>query len=139
MVNRVVETLADVPKQEERKLNMRLTSFEAKESKIKKELVQRLNTELLQGQMKLHAKVITAMWQRPTFAWASTSTAHACINAMLLKFAMSKDRQAALRRRKGLAGTKLGLDKDLMPTQQACKSELWPLFKEGKAVGKRAF
>jgi hypothetical protein len=41
--------------------------------------------------------------------------------------------------RKGLAGTKLGLDKDLMPAQQACKLELWPLFKEAKAASKRAF
>jgi hypothetical protein len=35
--------------------------------------------------------------------------------------------------------TKLGLDEDLTPTQQARKSELWPLFKEAKAAGKRAF
>ncbi len=40
---------------------------------------------------------------------------------------------------KGLAGTKLGLDEDLTPTQQARKSKLWPLFKEAKATGKRAF
>ncbi len=25
-----------------------------------------------------------------------------------------------------------------MPTQQACKSELWPLFKEAKVAGKHA-
>jgi len=47
VVNRAMETLADLPKQEERKLNLRLTSFEAKEGKTKNELVQRLNTELL--------------------------------------------------------------------------------------------
>jgi hypothetical protein len=34
-----METLADVPKQEEHKLNLRLTSFKAKESEIEKELV----------------------------------------------------------------------------------------------------
>ncbi len=61
-----------------------------------------------------------------------------CFDAVMLKFATSKDRQAVLRGCKGLVGTKLGLDKDLMPTQQACKSELWSLFKEAKAVGKRA-
>jgi hypothetical protein len=55
-----METLANTPKQEERKLNLRLTGFEAKEGKIEKELVQRLNTEVLQGQMRLRAKVITA-------------------------------------------------------------------------------
>jgi hypothetical protein len=33
----------------------------------------------------------------------------------------------------------LGLDENLTPTQQARKLELWPLFKEAKATGKRAF
>ncbi len=53
-----METLADAPKQEERNLNLRLTGFEAKEGDTEKKLVQRLNTELLQGQMRLRAKVI---------------------------------------------------------------------------------
>jgi hypothetical protein len=60
MVSRAMETLADAPEKEECKLNLRLTGFEAKEGETKKELVQRLNTELLQGQMRLHAKVVTA-------------------------------------------------------------------------------
>jgi hypothetical protein len=60
VVNQDVETLVDAPKQEEHKLNLRLMSFEAKESETEKELVQRLNTELLQGQMRLRAKVIAA-------------------------------------------------------------------------------
>jgi hypothetical protein len=34
-----METLVDVPKQEERKLNLQLTGFEAKEGKTKKESV----------------------------------------------------------------------------------------------------
>jgi hypothetical protein len=45
----------------------------------------------------------------------------------------------ALRGHKGLARTKLGLDEDLTPTQQARKPKLWLLFKEAKAVGKHAF
>jgi hypothetical protein len=57
----------------------------------------------------------------------------------LLKFATNKDYQGTLRGCKGLAGTKLGLDEDFTPTQQVRKSELWPLFKEAKAVGKCAF
>jgi hypothetical protein len=36
-------------------------------------------------------------------------------------------------------GTKLGLDEDLTPMQQARKSEMWPLFKEAKVAGKCAF
>jgi len=58
---------------------------------------------------------------------------------VLLKFITSENRQAALRGCKGLAGTELGLDEDFTPTHQARKSELWPLFKEAKAAGKRAF
>jgi hypothetical protein len=34
-----VETLADAPKQEERKFNLRLTGFEAKEGETENELV----------------------------------------------------------------------------------------------------
>jgi hypothetical protein len=55
---------------------------------------------------------------------------------MLLKFAMSEDRQVTLQWHKGLVGTKLGLDEDLMSVQEARKLELWPLFKKAKAAGK---
>jgi hypothetical protein len=54
-------------------------------------------------------------------------------------FATSEDRQAALQGHKGLAGIKLGLDEDLTPTQQACKSKLWLLFKKARATGKHTF
>jgi hypothetical protein len=62
-----------------------------------------------------------------------------CLNAMLLKSAMRENCQAALWGHNGLAGTKLDPDEDLMPAQQAHKSEMWPLFKEAKATSKRAF
>jgi hypothetical protein len=39
VVSQVVETLTDSPKQEERNLNLCLTSFEGKEGEIEKELV----------------------------------------------------------------------------------------------------
>jgi hypothetical protein len=44
-----METLVDVPKHQERKLNLCLMGFKAKEGKTEKELMQRLNTKLLQG------------------------------------------------------------------------------------------
>jgi hypothetical protein len=88
--------------------------------------------------MRLHAKVVVATRQRPATVWASTSAASARPGAMLLKFTTNEDRQAMLRGCKGLAGTKLGLDEDLTPVQQARKLELWPLFKEAKAAGKHA-
>ncbi|CAK9258448.1 unnamed protein product [Sphagnum jensenii] len=93
--------------------------FEAKECETEKELVQRFNTELLQGQMRLCAKVIVTTWQRPTTTWASTSAAGARLGAVLLKFTTNEDRQATLRGHKGLAKTKLGLDENLTPAQQA--------------------
>jgi ribosomal protein L17 len=40
VVNQVVETLADTPKQEERKINLRFMGFEAKEGEIEKKLIQ---------------------------------------------------------------------------------------------------
>jgi hypothetical protein len=40
VVNQAMETLANMPKQEERKLNLCLTSFEAKEGETEKELVE---------------------------------------------------------------------------------------------------
>ncbi len=49
VVSQVVETLVDAPRQKERKFNLHLTGFKAKESETEKELVQWLNTELLQG------------------------------------------------------------------------------------------
>ncbi len=70
---------------------MHLMGVEAKEAKTKKELVQRLNTKLLQGQMKLHAKVVTTTQQRPAVAWASTSAMGVHPDVMLLKFVTSKD------------------------------------------------
>jgi hypothetical protein len=70
--------------------------FEAKEGKTKKELVQRLNTKLLQGQMRLHTKVIAAMRQRFATARASTSMTGTRLGTMLLKFTTSEDRQVTL-------------------------------------------
>ncbi len=61
--------------------------------------------------------------------------AGARLGAVLFKFITSKDYQVVL----WVAGTKLGLDEDFTPTQQARGSELRPLFKEAKAAGKHAF
>jgi hypothetical protein len=139
VVSRVVETLADAPKQEECKFNLRFTSFKAKEGEIEKEFMQRLNTKLLQSQMRLHTKVIVATRQQPAIVQASTLIVGAHPDTMLLKFTTNEDHQVTLQGCKGLAGTKLGLDEDLTPTQQTCKSELWPLFKEAKVTSKHAF
>jgi hypothetical protein len=72
-----VETLADAPKQEERKLSLRFIGFEVKEGETEKELVQRFNIKLLQGQMRLRAKVIVAMQQQPATARTSAPMAGA--------------------------------------------------------------
>jgi len=71
---------------------MCLTNFEAKEGEIEKELVQKFNTELLQGQMKLRVKVVIATWQWLAIAWAFTSTIGARLGVVLLKFAPNENR-----------------------------------------------
>jgi len=91
--------------------------FEAKEGETEKELVQRLNIKLLQGQMKLRAKVITTTRQRLAIVQASALAVGTHPGAVMLKFVTIGDRQVTLRRRKGLMGTKLGLDEDLTPVQ----------------------
>jgi hypothetical protein len=60
VVNQVVETLVDTPKQEEHKLNLHFMGFKANDGETKKKLVQWLNKELLKGQMRLCAKVVIA-------------------------------------------------------------------------------
>ncbi len=92
VVSQVVETLADAPKQEECKFNLHFTGFKAKEGKIEKELVQQLNTKLLQGQMRLRAKVVAATWLWLATVWASTLAVNARFDTVLLKFATNKDR-----------------------------------------------
>jgi hypothetical protein len=67
--------------------------------------------------MRLRAKVVIGTWQWPATAWVSTPMTGARPSVVLFKFTMSEDRQVALQGRKGLVGTKLGLDKDLTPTQ----------------------
>jgi hypothetical protein len=94
---------------------------------------------MLQGRMKQCTKVIAATRQRHATVRASTSATGACPGVVLLKFGTNEDCQATLRGRKGLAGSKLGLDKDLTPTQQVRKLELWSLIKEAKSISKRAF
>jgi hypothetical protein len=89
--------------------------------------------------MKLCAKVAAAMRQHPVTVRAFSLVAGARPNTVLLKFAMSEDRSTALQGRKGLAGTNLDMDEDLMPAQQTCTSKLLPLFKEAKATSKRTF
>jgi len=92
VVSRAVETLAHAPKQVECKFNLHLIGFEAKKGETKNELVQRLNTKLLQGQMRLRIKVVATKRQQLATSRASTSTISACPGAVLLKFAMNEDR-----------------------------------------------
>jgi hypothetical protein len=96
VVSRVVETLANAPKQKECKFNLCFTSFEAKEGETEKELMQRLNTKLLQGRMRLRAKVVAAMQQRHVITRTSALTASARPSTVLLKFATNEDHQATL-------------------------------------------
>ncbi len=62
--------------------------------------------------MKLRAKVITTTQQWFAIVRASALAASAHPNVVLFKFVMSEDCQAVLRGRKGMVGTKLGLDED---------------------------
>jgi Na+/phosphate symporter len=93
VVSWAMETLANTLKQEERKFNLRLMDFKAKEGEIRKELVQQLNTKLLQGQMKIRVKVIAPTWQQLVVTYTSTPVVGVHPGTMLLKFMMNEDHQ----------------------------------------------
>jgi hypothetical protein len=62
------------------------------EGETKKELVQRLNTELLQGQMRLHAKVVATTRQHLAIVRTSILAIGMRLGTVLLKFTTSEDR-----------------------------------------------
>ncbi|CAM6027169.1 unnamed protein product [Sphagnum balticum] len=66
--------------------------------------------------MRLRNKVVVVVRQWPTTVWAFTSAIGMRPGTVLLKFVTSEDCQVALRGRRGLVRTKLGLDEDFMPT-----------------------
>jgi len=135
VVSRAVETLMTCPNKRSASSTYASRALRLKKAKLKMNWC----SGSTQGQMRLRVKVVAAKRQRPTTSRASTSTTSTRPGTVLLKFVTREDRQATLRGRKGLTGTKLGLNENLTPTQQGRKSELWPLFKEAKATGKRAF
>jgi hypothetical protein len=77
--------------------------------------MQRLNIELLQGPMKLRAKVVVTTRQRLATTRTFALAMGALPSIVLLKFAMSEDRLVALQGCKGLVGTNMGRDKNPMP------------------------
>ncbi len=78
--------------------------------------------------MKLCAKVVATTRQWPVVLRAFALAVGAHPEGVVIKLKISKDHKVALQGCKGLGRTKLGLDDDLSPMQQACKSEMWPLF-----------
>ncbi len=59
--------------------------------------------------------------------------------AIIITLASVHDKLTVLRARKGLQGTRIGLDEDLTPAQQAQKRTAWATFKEAKEVGERVY
>jgi hypothetical protein len=132
------QAFADVPAQEARKHNLRITRFEAKDGETAESLLQHVRTELLEQKMCLRVELVSATRIRPAnMGRATTSGSEARPESVLLKFATAEDRQAVLRARKSLAGTCWGLDEDLTPAQQAEKSSKWPEFKAAKEAGNK--
>jgi hypothetical protein len=59
--------------------------------------------------------------------------------AVIITLALVHDKLTVLHARKGLQGTRLGLNEDLTPAEQAQKRAAWATFKEAKEAGKRVY
>jgi hypothetical protein len=91
VVSEDLETLSNAPKQEERKFNLCLTRFKVKEGETEKKLVQRLNTKLLHGHMKLCAKVVVATRQWLVVVQTFALVVGVCPDGVVIKLKTSED------------------------------------------------
>ncbi len=138
---------ADSHERMERSAKARLTSFPAQDGETPATLLARVQTELVQGQMKVAGvRVISATRQEPraqrSYAAAAAGERQAPADrhpAVLLEFASPADRLQVLKARRLLAGTKYGLEEDMTPWQLAQKRAAWSTFKNAKTAGKKAY
>ncbi len=138
---------ADSQERKDRSAKARLTNLPVQDGETPATLLTRVQTEVVQGQMKVAGvQLISATRQEQraprSYAAATTGEKQAPADrhpAILLEFASPADRLQVLKARRQLQGTKYGLQEDMTPLQQARKRAAWPVFKEAKAAGKKAY
>jgi len=86
--------------------------FDETEGETTQQLLDKVNSQVLQGQMKLAIKAV-AVARQPLSRRAETKPATVRTRAILVTFATTKDIKAVCQNRVALKGTRWGLEEDL--------------------------
>jgi hypothetical protein len=121
-----------------RSCNARIIRFDETEGETTQQLLDQVNSQVLQGQMKLAIKAVAAVRQ-PISRRAETKPGTAHKRAVLVTFATAEDRKVVFQNRVILKGTHWGLEEDLTKQQQEQKRASWHLFEKAKADKMKAY
>ncbi len=121
-----------------RSCSARIIRFDETEGETAQQLLHKVNSQVLQGHMKLAIKVMVAVCQ-PISRRAETNLGTVRTRAVLVTFATAKDRKAVFQNLIVLKGTHWGLEEDLTKQQQEQKRASWHLFEKAKAEKKKAY
>ncbi len=121
-----------------RSCNARIIRFDETEGETAQQLLDKVNSQVLQGQMKLAIKVVAAVRQ-PISRRAETKPGTAHKRTVLVTFATAEDRKVVFQNRVILKGTHWGLEEDLTKQQQEQKRASWHLFEKAKADKMKAY
>ncbi len=101
-------------------------------------MLDKVNSQVLQGQMKLAIKAVAAIRQ-PISRRAETKPGTVHTRAVLVTFATAEDRKVVFQNRVVLKGTHWGLEEDLTKQQQEQKRASWHLFEKAKVEKMKAY
>jgi hypothetical protein len=121
-----------------RSCNARITQFDETEGETAQQLLDKVNNQVLQGQMKLAIKALATVRQ-PISRRAETKPGNVHTRAVLVIFARAEDKKVVFQNRVVLKGTHWGLEEDLTKQQQEQKRASWHLFEKAKAEKKKAY
>jgi hypothetical protein len=121
-----------------RSCNARIIRFDETKGEIAQQLLNKVNSQILQGQMKLAIKAVAAVRQ-PLSKRAETKPGTIRTRAVLVTFATAEDRKVVYQNCVALKGTRWGLEEDLTKQQQEQKRASWHLFEKAKMEKKKTY
>ncbi len=121
-----------------RSCNPRIIWFDGTEGETTHQLLDKVNNQVLQGQIKLAIKVVVAVRQ-PLSKRAETKLGTVRTRATFVTFATTEDRKVVCQNCVALKGTHWGLEEVLTKQQQEQKRASWHLFEKAKAEKKKAY
>ncbi len=95
-----------------RSCNARIIRFDETEGETTQQLLDKVNNQVLQGQMKLAIKAVAVMHQ-PLNRRGDTKSGTVRTQALLVTFVTTKDQKVVCQNRVVLKGTHWGLEEDL--------------------------